>query len=186
MAKERSTTARDEARAALPPVRGSQLLASGALLAAVVIVLVLGAVLRSDPEELGPDDHARLESVEPAAAVAESRNTDPPSTLVRVADGQDALARRTTEDLRRLTALPDDWTLQLELLCEADRARILIERHGAQPAFHVLPAFHGGVECYRVCWNHYPSAEEARLAPDLPPELRTSGAFPQRIVQVTP
>lgn len=134
------------------------LISFGTLLAAVVGVLLLGAVLRTDLPETD----------------AGAATTDPPlQHRPQLHDEElDGLAQRLQDDVARLRRVSDEWTTQLGLFCDPLRARELFDRFGDLAAFHILPSLHGDRACYRICWGQYGTAAEAKAARDLPQSVR--------------
>jgi septal ring-binding cell division protein DamX len=199
MAKERSG-----ASGALPrwglTEDGTSQRSAWALVGSVVGVLVLGALLRSDPTAVVAGA-APVGPPQPAARVATPLDPDP-AAAVPGGDGVPvrtrpspaglpplhALAQRAAGDAERLASSGDGWTAQLALLCDPERASRLVEEFGALEPFHLLPTLHDGRACFLVCWGAYASRDRARQAADLPAALRSLGAdpLPKSIAQVLP
>lgn len=147
-----------------------QLVSFGTLLAAVLGVLLLGAVLRTAVPEAdsggggAPTTSSGVRVAGPRAA---------PRQRPTVADAMlDRLARRAQADAGRLGRASDEWTAQLGLFCDPARVQELFEEFGGLTSFHILPSLHRGAACFRICWGHYRTATEARAARDLPQSLR--------------
>ena len=153
------------------------LVSFGMLLAAVVGVLLLGAVLRGEvPEaDFGGSSAPTTSSGLHLAAPGEVRQ--------RSLDG---LAQRTRADVRRLGRASGEWTAQLGLFCDPARVRELFEQFGDLASFHILPSRHMDQACFRICWGQYGTAAEAKAAGDLPESLREimPSPLPKPVVEV--
>jgi septal ring-binding cell division protein DamX len=165
----------------------SHLLSVGGLIGAVLGVLLLAATLRTDAPSsplLAPTtppptvDAAR--PIRPTAAVPTEASVLPPVAPV------DRLARRASADLERIAQDGDGWTAQLAVLCDPARVAPLIDRFGDRTALHVLPSLHQDNPCFRICWNRYPTRDEAKRAADLPAALRAIEArpLPKQVAEV--
>ncbi len=139
------------------------LVSLGTLLAAVVGVLLLGAVLHTEVPQAntGGSGAPTTSSGVLVAGPREARH----ATL-------DRLAQRAQADAGRLGRASDEWTAQLGLFCDPARVRELFEQFGDLPAFHILPSVHRDQACFRICWGQYGTAAEAKAAGDLPESLR--------------
>ena len=148
------------------------LVSFGTLLAAVVGVLLLGAVLRTEVPETG----AGASTTNPPAQ-------DRPPVLDEDLDG---LAQRLRDDVDRLGRVSDEWTAQLGLFCDPLRVRELFDRFGDLAGFHILPSPHGDEVCFRICWGQYRTAAEAKAARDLPESVRKilPAPFPKPVDEV--
>lgn len=184
-----------------PKTTGRQIAASAFWVVAVAAILVLAAILRSDPPEMdapapsGPSApgvrHSPAPEPPPAVSSAETpvsteavAETAPPSppvppspTPLAAAPGDGArgpterLAERARSDAARLGRSRDAWTSQIAVLCDPKGAQAFVSRVGADPRLHVLPAEVDGRSCFRICWGAYPGRDEAALAPGLPRAL---------------
>jgi septal ring-binding cell division protein DamX len=184
--RKRTTSDEDRARDDWP-----RLLSFAALFAAVLGVLLLGAVLRTDrPREAAVErdlatapvreDSVRVTAAPTAAPRELADEGLPPSATVNL------LAARAATDLERLAAMGSGWTAQLAVLCDRTRVTQLLERFGEHAPFYVLPSLQGDSACFRICWNRYTEREAAQRAADLPPALREieSRPLPKAISEV--
>jgi septal ring-binding cell division protein DamX len=183
------------------------LLSAGAHVGAVFGILVAGAMLQTPPGARGPaavadrlpstvasalpeERRAPIAPLEPRAGQepAPSRLAAGPAVVQTaspaVADESSGLARRAKLDAERLARLGDGYTLQAAMLCDPAGVRAHLDRHGNREPFHVLPVDRAGRSCYRLCWGHYPTAEAARRAKDLPGTLASAGVFPTPVSAV--
>jgi septal ring-binding cell division protein DamX len=176
--RKRTTSDEDRVRDDWP-----RLLSFAALFAAVLGVLLLGALLRTDRPREAAIDHDRTTAPERKDAV---RSTAAP-TAAPPAFADDEfppsataypLAARAATDLERLAAVGDGWTAQLAVLCDRTRVTQLLERFGEHAPFYVLPSLQGDSACFRICWNRYAEREAAQRAADLLPALRAIEARP--------
>jgi len=158
-----------------------RLLPATTLVAAVLAVLVLGALLQAGPEAPGSSPR-RASPVPPAARIAPPADPAPPSpapAAPTVAAGD--LARRAESDLRRLGGAGEGWTLQFMLACDpanvAAKAAVLED----DPDFYLLPKRHDDRDCYRVCWGVYASRERAVAAHAFPAALASITQRPQPV-----
>lgn len=72
--------------------------------------------------------------------------------------------RRAERDRRRLDSdRHARYAIQLELVCEVPSLQEAW-RHDRGQAMWLLPAAHGGRDCFRVFWGRYPTLEAARRA----------------------
>jgi hypothetical protein len=157
-----------------------QILAGGGLVAAVGVILLLGAILElpSAPPAPAPAvAHEALTSIDGDAEPGPSFPSEP-GPMPAPEPVLDPLSRRTLEDPARLLRSADGFTLQVAVVCRRDNAQRLLDRAGASTSLYVLPLAMNGEECFRLCWGTYPSRAEAARAADLPAELRPSGASP--------
>ncbi len=153
------------------------LVSFGTLLAAVVGVLLLGAVLRTEVSEAdtGGSGAPTPSSGVLLAGPREARHATP-----------DRLTRRAQADAGRLSRASDEWTAQLGLFCDPARVRELFEQFGDLASFHILPSVHRDQACFRICWGQYGTAAEAKAAGDLPESLREimPSPLPKPVVEV--
>jgi hypothetical protein len=98
--------------------------------------------------------------------------SDTESALERLTRLADAEAERLSAGGR------EGFTAQLALLCDPARVEPILDRFGAHPDLHVLPALHDGTPCFLVCWGRYPTAAGARAAEDLPAGMRSIQPVP--------
>jgi septal ring-binding cell division protein DamX len=177
-------------REASLPVRGilderRRLIAAGSLSAAVTVVLVLGAILRTD----APFAETTVPFAEPtptagvtgkpaaanggpiatpapvARPTAEAAAETPPSHRTPT-DG--TLGERAAADRERLADSGASYTVQLMVSCDPDNARRVLRMIGEDSRLYVLPIELDGNACYRMCWGSYPSRAKAENAADLP------------------
>jgi septal ring-binding cell division protein DamX len=183
MAKNRNREAREPKRGALDERR--RLIAAGSLSTAVVIVLVFGAVLRTDapfaettvplaePAETGsladatvsPQPEAIPSAEPPATRPAVPSSASPSPRRPRPAGG---LEERAAADRERLIDSGMGFTLQLMVSCDLDNARRNLESIGEPSRLYILPVELDGKACYRLCWGAYASRQSAERAEDLP------------------
>lgn len=146
------------------------------LLGLVVGVLLLTWALRAP----GSAEAIRVEEIpppEPPATATEDEAAAEP-TEVAAQDpengrglGDDPYGRALV-DGERLRQRGTEWTAQILFSCDADNARAMIARFGGDPRLYVLPAESRGASCFRLCWGTYPTADDARRADGLPPDVR--------------
>ncbi len=166
-----------------------QIVSGGGLLAAVLAIVVLGAV-RETPEAparpASPVVRAELLNAPPSPAPA--RAPAPASEASSDLRSLDPLALRTLKDPTRLARSSGSFTLQLAVACRTETASRVLQRAGGSDRLYVLPATVKDQECYRLCWGSYPSREEALKAADLPAALCASIDRPsaRRIEELKP
>lgn len=158
---------------------------AGAQVLAVVGVLILGAILSSD----SPPDPVRPPVGPDEAPVALSAAPQPEFGASAAALQEDAAARlapRVQRDVERLDAAGHDWTAQLAVLCDIGQTERMVRLYGADPAFYVLPKDHADQPCFRICWSHYRTRQQAKDARDLPAALRSfePNPVPKSVEQV--
>lgn len=180
------TERRDETSAATTssPGDGASLLASGGLVFAILGIVVLTALLRTEPRrpEAPPAVEAEPAPTEAMAATATPEETAPPELPParpvpppepppdpRLA----ALAARAERDLSRLAGIPDRWTAQLIVAKDPASVERLVRASKGDQRLYVLPAEEGGEPRFRVCWGVYRNSKEASAAADLPATLRS-------------
>jgi septal ring-binding cell division protein DamX len=195
MAKDRKRKARGAKRGPLDERR--RLIAAASLFGAVLVVLTLGAALRTEPppeESSVPIADPRSSAPAPAeaAAVPEARgDTDTPAPLAqrpaavpvappepRPAAAGGSLAGRARSDRDRLRGSGGRFTVQLTMLCDPDNARTAIGEFGASAKLFLLPFTYNGQPCYRLCWGSYADQEAAENADDMPSSVESR--FPGR------
>jgi septal ring-binding cell division protein DamX len=184
---------RSKAKSSQEGMSRKQAIAAGALVVAVLAVLLLAAVLQTDSEadvtvelpepteiEIGETSLDVLpgdppEPSDPAPAVRQSR---PP------APAADPLAARASADLQRLRSRGGPWTLQFASMCDPDRVAALLGPLERYDDFYLVPAG----KCYRVWWGRFASREQAVAASGVPAELRSipENPFPRLIAEAIP
>jgi hypothetical protein len=172
------------------PEDWKQLLSFGGLAGAVLAILLLGALLSTDSPRttiqagLGPPAPG-ADLTTPTAPPPETSRTTPPADRAPADPPADHLARRALADLERMTGA-QGWTAQLAVLCDAEHVGALTERFGDDDAYYLLPVLHGDTACFRICWNRYPTREQAASAADLPRAMRAieSRPLPKNIAEV--
>jgi len=195
MARNRHPEEDDSARGALDERR--RLVAATALFAAVAVILVLGAVLRTSGEDPGPAPAppgtssstavlgASTPTGEPSAVSAARLAPAPEETEAaleefRPAAGQ-PVERRADDDRERLVRSGGSYTVQLMVACDPLNASRVVDAAGDAARLYVLPFVHDGRECYRVCWGSYATRQSAETAADLPEGL--AAMFPNTRVR---
>ena len=170
-----------------------RLLSFGALVVAVLGVLLLGFALRIDRPRDATNERDPAAAPGPRDAMRGTEPPDPaPPELAADVPPPSApanrLATRAAMDLERLAATGDGWTAQLAVLCDRTRVTELLDRFGQHAPFYVLPSLQGDNACFRLCWNRYADREAARRADDLPPALRAIEArpLPKAIAEIVP
>ena len=195
MAKRRDREARPSARGILDERR--RLIAAGSLSVAVTVVLVLGAILRTDApfaemtvpvaeevpttgvtQEPATAERGAISPPAPAPQPTVAAPAKPPSS--RPAPTGGALAERAAADRERLLDSGGSYTLQLMVSCDPDNARRVLGLIGGTSRLYVLPVELDGNACYRLCWGSYPTRESAERATDIPtsfdsPRVRAVG-----------
>ena len=157
-----------------------QLVLFALLVGAILTVLLMGAVLRTDAPR---DDFLVLGTgpARPSAPLPDEtgpplpRQSDPggtPVDLPLLETELDRMARRSSHDVARLASMADGWTAQIGVFCDPSRVARLVEGFGDQPALFVLPSYHADQPCFRICWNRYSARADALRARDLPAPLR--------------
>jgi len=164
------------------------------LVGGILVVVLLAAVMRTDPptpQLLAAREAPVVDAVaELPADVAEPvvpRSTDDPTEALPPESVLDRMARRAGIDVERLAASPEGWTAQVGVFCDPERVESIIAEYGEQPALLVLPSYHDDRPCFRVCWNRYRARDTAARAADLPAGLRellTAEAYPRRVTEV--
>jgi septal ring-binding cell division protein DamX len=186
MAKKRNREAREPKRGALDERR--RLIAAGSLSTAVLIVLVFGAVLKTDAPFAEttvpvsePTTTARVAEVpipEPGESAREPlpvtsppavAEPDPDPPAPRRARPAGPLEERAATDRGRLIDSGGSYSLQLMVSCDPVNARRNLDRIGTTSRLYLLPLELEGRSCYRLCWGTYASRESAERASDLPP-----------------
>jgi septal ring-binding cell division protein DamX len=196
MAKKRNRESREPKRGALDERR--RLIAAGSLSTAVVIVLVVGAVLRTDapfaettvpvsepttttrvvdaplpePPEATPSPEPRMAREAVATPDRHASRTPRPAG---------SLAARASADLDRMLDSGGSYTLQLMVSCDLDNARNKLDLAGNNPRLYVLPMELDGKDCYRLCWGSYSTRENAEKVDDLPASLASALDDPPRV-----
>lgn len=172
------------------PTTWRHLLAIAVPIGSVLGVLVLGLALRVDPAErplLTYDERAGLAHEAAAGPDLDLPPAEPATPRAPALDERlEALARRATADLDRVSSAADGFTAQLALLCDKDGVARLVERFDDQERLYVLPADHEGRACLLICWGLYADADAARAAADMPAALREvhPQPFPKRVADV--
>ncbi|MGH9369249.1 MAG: hypothetical protein ACRD3M_16430, partial [Thermoanaerobaculia bacterium] len=95
-----------------------------------------------------------------------ARPSGPPAAAPgkAVTDSKQAWTRRAESDRRRLDGEKGNrFAIQLELVCEIASLEEAW-RYNRGRAMWLLPAVHGGRDCFRVFWGRYPTLEAARRA----------------------
>jgi len=183
MANRRDREGRAPARGVLDERR--RLIAAGSLSAAVIVVLVFGAVLRTDApfaemtvpvSEPTPTAGATVEPVAaesgtivtpaPEARPTAATPAKPPAPR-RVPTGT-SLGERASADRVRLADSGGSYTVQLMVSCDPDNARRVLGLIGDTSRLYLLPVELDGNACYRLCWGSYSTRESAENAADLP------------------
>lgn len=150
------------------------LLSTGALLASVAAVLLLGAVLHGRvplpaAEIVPPVDRAAGAPSEHAAAPA-PLSEEPVDVLASEAGG---LRARASRDRARVAGEERRWTLQLVVACKEDGVLRLLEQVSGDDPLFVLPRAVEGRACWAVTWGSFASEADA-LAATPPPGLPLS------------
>lgn len=197
---------RDRSTETPEPVRGfveerRRVAAAGFLFAVVIVVLVLGAALRTEPSRpserwtpspVGETGEARPPAPPPAvddahagvppAAVETAPQAPPQDRTAAIAPppAEDPLETRLEDDRERLVRTNALYTVQLMVACDPDNARRVVDLAGAAPELYVLGLRHEGQPCYRLCWGAYGSHEAAeRGSRSLPRALAARFPEPQ-------
>lgn len=170
-----------------------QLVASVALVAGVVLILLLGAFLKT---ESGPARRVSSGST-PGSGTLEQPHRAP--NVVALGEDQSRMTRtesqpkaepavvddlqlgrlvtRAERDHGRLVSAGSGFTLQLAAVCEPDNVQRWLAQAASDPRLYLLPAMLGGQPCFRLCYGHYASREQA-LQADVPARLREAGQEP--------
>lgn len=148
-------------------------LPSAGLLSIVLTLLMLGAVLETDPE---------------TAETTPAQDPAPPAPASTAAPAAGGLDERARRDLERAGAADGPWTLQLLYSCDRDNASRLVQRFGDEDRLMVIPLTDGGRACWRFCWGRFADRAVAVSDPRLPPHLRSAFERPQprRIEELLP
>jgi septal ring-binding cell division protein DamX len=179
MTKRRNHESGAPARGILDERR--RLIAAGSLSAAVIFVLVFGAILRTD----APFAEMTVPVAEPPSTMSatdgpvrgEREATSSPEPRTRPSAATPArrrpqtsasLGERAAADLDRLVASGGSYTLQLMVSCDLANARRNLDLIGNTSRLYVLPVELDGKDCYRLCWGDYATRESAENAADLP------------------
>jgi septal ring-binding cell division protein DamX len=164
------------------------LIYTGSLIGAVVGTLLIGAILRADPDDPRAARATMIADVPvaaqaaPAPAPLPSYDPPPKPTAAGPAarelalgvpfEGDDDLADRALADEGRLHASGEGYTLQFAVVCDPDNARAQVERLGDEPGLYVLTTLLDDRVCFRLCWGFYDSERQALSARDVPRQLR--------------
>ena len=156
-----------------------RLFLAGGLLAAVLAILLTGAILQADrariPDGGEPAAPAPSEPSGSSAGRAGASEEQPVSERSRVepeTDRPSSLERRAASDTDRMRSAPRGWTLQLMVACDPDNAEALLRQAGGSTDLYLLPVTLNGNPCFRACWGRYPTRESALEARTLPNALR--------------
>lgn len=194
MARNRHSEGDEAAHGAFDERR--RLVAATALFAAVAVILVLGAVLRTSAPDHAPPAPPRASRV--TAALGASAALDEPSALSggtlepSPAESEPALEdsrptavhpleKRAAGDRERLVRSGGSYTVQLMVACDPVNASRVVDAAGDVARLYVLPFTHDDKACYRVCWGSYATRQSAETAVDLPENL--AAMFPNTRVR---
>ena len=182
---------------------GKGFMPSAFLLAAVVVVMIAGMVLRTDPPRnlppaAGPASPAPAlplgstitpELTPPAAVDTETRTEPEPKSVPAPAIDPLVvkLAARVEVDCGRLAKARGRWTAQLLVACKPETVDRMLGMAHESSALYVLPVQVKDDPCFRVCFGAYATSKEAALAADLPKALRGKERIgPVEIAKVLP
>lgn len=171
---------------------GKGVMPSAFLLAAVVLVMVTGRVLKTDvsrslaraPGPASPAPSLPLGStispefspvapsaIDPATEVEQEPVAE--STPAETADPlADKLAARVEVDCGRLAKSSAPWTAQLLVACKPETVDRILGMAQGSNSLYVLPVQVKGDACFRLCYGTYQTQKNAALAADLPRALR--------------
>ena len=165
------------------------LLIAGGLAGAVLGTLILGAVLRVEPNDSGLTVIERVDS----AAVDPTVESPPPAADVQTPaaprpSAGDRPAARAIKDAGRLSRAADRWTLQFMVTCTPQTAADVLERLAADSEMYMLPLMLNDQPCLRICWGNFASRDRAVAANGIPPALTALNAdpIPRPIVGLLP
>jgi septal ring-binding cell division protein DamX len=150
-----------------------RLLMATGLLAAVLVALLAGALLQTDPT----DRQAALDGPSLAAS-GEGGSADVTGTEARDLEARQTttdspvarLGRRALQDAERLADDRRGFTLQLAVACQADTVSNFVEQSRGDEGLYVLPMTLDGRSCFRVCFGRFETSDAARRR-GLPPAL---------------
>jgi hypothetical protein len=152
-------------------------LPAAGLVVLVLLILLVTAIVRTDRE---PDLMQRPNASRPAAEIPVSQEAPEeivaPEAAVPAAGG--SVRERADLDYRRLAGMEDRFTSHLMLSCDPDNTRRHLEGAGWDNNLYLLPAEYHGQDCYRLCWNIYPTREAAEAEGAILPYLARE--FPDR------
>jgi hypothetical protein len=172
------------------------LLSAGSIVLVVVGTLILGWALQADPAdpagqiviEGSMPDHQFPIPV-PSEEVETEQEAGPPGArplvaevapaLVEPAPPSDNLYDRARQDLTRMRAAGDRWTLKFATLFTEESARQKLAFLSGHDQFYLVPATINGRPCHRLCWGLYPTKETALAARGIPPALTEITDQPQ-------
>jgi len=160
-----------------------QLLSGGSIVVVVVGTLILAWALQADPADPADQmvivgampDHQfpapiPIEEVEPEVDAAQPvAEVTPP--VVEPAPPSDNLDDRAADDLRRMRAAGDRWTLQFASLCSRESVRRNLALLSGHDQFYLVPTTINGRPCHRLCWGFYATREAALAARGIPGPL---------------
>jgi len=186
MAKRRDREARPSARGILDERR--RLIAAGSLSVAVTVVLVFGAILRTDApfaemtvpvteevrtpgvtEELETTESGTISTPAPDTQPTAAAPAKPPSSRRATTGG--ALGERAAADRERLLDSGGSYTVQLMVACDPDKALGVLGLADETAPLYALPYEKDGKACYRLFWGSYATRESAERADDLPDSI---------------
>ena len=156
-------------------------LPAAGLVLLVLVILLVTAVVHTDREpELmqrpaGVVEPAPVPAVGPEV-VRDHAETDRRETGPAVQTG--SVRERADRDYRRLSGMEDRFTSHLMLSCDQDNTRRHMEGAGWHDDLYLLPAEYHGQDCFRLCWNVYPTREAAEAEGEILPYLARE--FPDR------
>lgn len=160
------------------------------LIGIVFIILILSAVLQTEPETAA--------TAEPAPETDSAMAADAPPVreeAVREEPGKapdpqpvSAVESRSGDDYRRISRHRTDWTLQFMIACDPDNARRILDRAQRSDRLYILPFDYDGRRCFRLCWGRYDTRDRAAANRSrLPAFIRELGAStPKSIGEVAP
>ncbi len=190
------TTSRDESDEPVPRARADwkQTISTGILLAAVLLILAAGGLLRADrtaapapavERDAKPPSVPPVPVPAPQPPAAPERAAPPVRTVApaeaapaTTAPSGDDLDLRAERDQDRLSRSRSSFTAQVLVMCKPDNTRKLLRKAGGADRLFLLPMRERGPTCYRVCWGLYGSSRDAAAASDLPAFLRKEGGRP--------
>jgi hypothetical protein len=197
--RKKTGRTRDNAREGETDWRRS--LSAGALVVAVLGVLLVAALMQTRPEadsqvELPEPTHIEVGETGPDPLPAEAVDAPPgaegtrkevriePPPAADLSRGSDPLTRRTAADLRRLRKPGGVWTLQFASMCDPDRVTALLRSLETHERLYLVPAG----DCYRIWWGRFATREAALSARGVPAELTGMGdsPFPRVIAESLP
>jgi len=152
-------------------------LPAAGLVSLVLLILLVTAVVRTGREpdlmqrSAGPAESESIPRPQPDKEPA-TEAAPPPSRRT------DSVRDRADSDYIRLAGKEAMFTSHLMLSCDQENTRRHMDGAGWHDDLYLLPAEYHGQDCFRLCWNVYPTREAAEAEGAILPYL--ARVFPDR------